>query len=78
MTVKEAISHLDNWRNYNDEDVCNVAIDALEKQIPEKPHRNYEHCSVQWCNCGWCLGRKEEGRVYCSRCGQAIDWSESK
>lgn len=45
-----------------------LAISALEKQVPEKPMNKY-----------YCPSCEEQlmGKVnYCEECGQAIDWSE--
>ena len=53
-----------------------MAVAALEKQIPKKRHKNYEGYSAVWCDCGWYLGKQEEGKKYCPNCGQAIDWSD--
>ena len=55
-----------------------LAISALEKQIPKKPiksDREIRYCEVWKChNCGF----EWSGRVvdYCYKCGQAIDWSD--
>ena len=32
--------------------------EAMEKQRPKKPHRNYKKFSGLWCKCGWYLGQK--------------------
>ena len=52
-----------------------MASEALKRQMPKKPTTESTRyglvydCSV--CNCGL-----EPHDGYCSRCGQAIDWSE--
>lgn len=60
-----------------------LAIEALEKQIPKKPLNIEEtkykvsyKCPVcgtvhvnEWCGTNWKL-------PFCSICGQALDWSE--
>ena len=67
-------------------DVRDMAISALEKQIPKRP--NYEadgyadgvlvydtaYCPV--CNHTFEEGINEWGSDYCQDCGQALDWSE--
>lgn len=63
----------------------NIAIKALEKQIPKKP-LNICTSVVTWGLCPVCkdelnkLGNRPnrvfENQVYCSNCGQALDWSE--
>lgn len=56
-----------------------MAIEALEKQIPKKPiksDREIRYCEVWECpNCGF----EWSSRVvdYCYKCGQRIDWSEA-
>lgn len=58
-------------------DVARLAISALEKQIPKKPitykDTNRADCPV----CGATVrGIKEPFGDWCSKCGQALDWSE--
>ena len=52
-----------------------IAINALEKQIPKKPIFSEDK---QFALCPFCdmkgLTDKQE---YCDDCGQAIDWSDS-
>lgn len=59
-----------------------VAIEALEKQIPKKPHK-INIANTSWCKggirfeCPAChkfLGYRE--LTYCGLCGQKLDWSE--
>ena len=63
-------------------EAMNLAIKALEKQIPKKPlhmHKNY-YCPI----CkedGWMLwddAVPNDMDKYCGKCGQAIDWSGDK
>ena len=56
-----------------------VAIQALEKQIPKKPHKNFEKFSGVWCSCGKYLGKGYfvDKTSYCSDCGQKLDWSDN-
>lgn len=64
--------------------LCNavdVAIQALEKQIPKKPMISYdERVKENWCSCSICafgFGWKRTIHYkYCPDCGQKIDWSE--
>ena len=55
-----------------------MAINALEKQIPKKPHKNFEKFSGVWCSCGKYLGKGYfvDKPSYCTDCGQKLDWSE--
>lgn len=56
-----------------------MAIQALEKQIPKKPMISYdERVKENWCSCGVCafgLGWKRTIHYkYCPDCGQKLDW----
>lgn len=61
--------------------VFKKAIEALEKQVPKKPHKihdmnvnghPYYECV---CNdCGYVLDEFKDD--FCPNCGQAIDWEE--
>ena len=53
-----------------------IAISALEKQIPKKPHEIYEKLNIKWCKCGCYLGELKNEQNYCKKCGQALDWSD--
>lgn len=64
--------------NYSD-----LAIDALERQIPQKPREHYHWGDFtkeeklennQWfCGrCDWQIGEEDN---YCNECGQRLDWS---
>lgn len=54
--------------------------EALEKQIPKKPlyENTYDDCVVY--SCPACKDEKLilSGENYCTTCGQALDWSETK
>ena len=85
MTYEEAIKqlnsiaiyHFDKYTTY----AIDLAIEALEKQIPKKPlhmHKNY-YCPI----CkedGWMLwddAIPNDMDKYCGICGQALDWEEN-
>ena len=57
-----------------------MAINALKKQIPKKPHKNFEKFSGVWCSCGKYLGKGYfvDKPSYCTDCGQKLDWSDEK
>lgn len=67
---------------------CNMAIEAIEKQIPKKPifkiGSGVDHLKRYTCECGQgVVVRHNKGAVvkddspnYCPNCGQALDWSE--
>lgn len=60
-----------------------IAVDAMEKQIPKKPK-----VIIDTWSCPTCAGKVEYqtmlgeniiyhgGYDFCQKCGQAIDWSE--
>lgn len=62
-----------------------IAIKALEMQIPKKPIE-IESPLVKWGKCPNCKGELQilfggpnhviDGQMFCSDCGQALDWSE--
>lgn len=64
------------------EDACVVACEALEKQIPKKPHK-INIANASWCKggirfeCPFCHKILRYGELTCcGLCGQHIDWSE--
>ena len=82
MTYEEAIKLLNSVAIYYGSKCTRTAVDlailALEKQIPKKPlhmHKNY-YCPI----CkedGWMLwddAIPNDMDKYCGKCGQAIDW----
>ena len=88
MTHEEAIKHFKSLqKRYTKEhngrmcEKVNLALEALEKQVPKKPlhmHKNY-YCPI----CkedGWMLwddAIPNDMDKYCGICGQAIDWEVS-
>ena len=53
---------------------------AKEKQIPKKPHKNFEKFSGVWCSCGKYLGKGYfvDKPSYCTDCGQKLDLSDEE
>lgn len=51
---------------------CDVALPALEKQIPEKPDFTEDK---EFALCPCCNGSLLNKQQYCD-CGQKIDWSD--
>ena len=67
----EALKEVQQYREIGSVEECR---EAVEKQKPKKPHRNYKKFSGLWCKCGWYLGQKQCLDIkYCPNCGQAID-----
>lgn len=66
-----ALREIQQYRKIGTVEECR---EAVEKQKPKKPHRNYKKFSGLWCKCGWYLGQKQCLDIkYCPNCGQAID-----
>ena len=85
MTESEAIELIEKDLKLHSKDLSSkyknglrMAINALEKQIPKKPHKNFEKFSGVWCSCGKYLGKGYfvDKPSYCTDCGQKLDWSD--
>ena len=85
MTNKEAIETINiaiaevEWNYPMDYAIAfEMAIDAIEKQIPKKPIKSDKE--IRYCEVweGPSCGFEWSSRVadYCYRCGQRIDWQE--
>lgn len=71
--LEVAISTLKEVQQYREIGTVEECRDAVEKQKPKKPHRNYKKFSGLWCKCGWYLGQKQCLDIkYCPNCGQAL------
>lgn len=84
MTYKEVIEQLKThslcdstgFSDERDIKAVEMAIEALEKQIPMKVR-----ITTSTKRCGRCnrqlsgIGNMHPKRMYCTGCGQAIDWS---
>ena len=57
-----------------------LGVKALEKQIPKKPHKNFEKFSGVWCSCGKYFGKGYfvDKPIYCPNCGQKLDWGDEE
>lgn len=97
MTSKEAIQTIEAVKaefecNYplNYAAAFEVAIKALEKQIPKKPRATEDYPHRLYCpNCYYPFERSKSEidlirehfivvNKYCPECGQALDWSETE
>ena len=85
MTPKEALKKLDETTLGNLE--LKIALTrAVEKQIPKQPQMRKAGWKSFDFVCPWCAGRvvsQVDGEWiagamdrHCSRCGQALDWSD--
>ena len=86
MTESEAIKELHAIRPRGSiipqkrAEALDVAIKALEKQIPKKPTmrhlKHYDSYTDGWCpNCEAYVN-EDSGNKYCPNCGQKLDWSD--
>lgn len=82
MTGEKALEHLkyhEYWTTYSWQDeVCEIAIKALEKQIPHALAPKESDCA-EIPRCGKCGGIMDlmQGKLnYCPNCGQALDWED--
>lgn len=59
-----------------------IAIEALEKQIPKKPEFTDDYYDVAVCPCchqyEFERGTTTWQMAFCPNCSQAIDWSDDK
>lgn len=68
---------------FDRKEALHMAIQALRKEKPQKPHKYIDIYETEKNGCPNCYEQKERneilyaGQKYCSVCGQAIDWSES-
>lgn len=85
MTNEEAIIDIrENIQPIVGGKSLDIAISALEKQIPKKPILDTIFSSgVKWWRCPvcnkiivGCIANRPQ--KYCDDCGQALDWSDSK
>ena len=85
MTFEEAIGQLKcnvegDYINLDDLEAFNLAIPALEKQIPKKA-TNLSGRYWGKAKSGTCpkcqSGVNSMQNHYCSKCGQALDWSDT-
>lgn len=80
MKYEEAIKILDEFGGSCSIDLeyvaAHIAIEALEKQIPKKPHKCLYPKIIKNGVCPHCLQTEDDSANYCRACGQALDWSE--
>ena len=90
MTPQEAIKFLTETiagchvlRDRQLKAVCEISINALEKQIPKKPEESYDGYAdgnpVIDYHCPNCYREVDEDELehHCE-CGQALDWSDTE
>jgi len=52
-----------------------IILEALEKQVPKKPIDNFFDKRCPSCNNLWGITKDQQ---FCPKCGQAIEWDESR
>ena len=89
MTYQEAIEALKlintsrvhpfyDWEEMSE--VRDIAIEALEKQIPKEPLNREERSEISYGYCPCCSNIIDDWNDlrYCGECGQAIKWEETE
>lgn len=86
-TIKIAIAEVE-WNYPMDYSIAfDMAMDALEKQIPKKPYIQQDDRNNDCMECPSCdsfIGYEYDCRDghyqinYCNYCGQKLDWSEEE
>ena len=70
-----AIYHFDKYTTY----AIDLAIEALDKQIPKKPIEKFAFSDDIGAGlCPFCNEGVNEEMNFCSYCGQALDWEVSE
>lgn len=93
MTLKEAIRRIEEHNEIHTKkerqailitEALNMAVEALEKQIPVKPNGEYcpcckRHLRKPKVSIGYTgKAKNRNGDAYCPSCGQRIDWSDTE
>lgn len=71
----------DDNMNENVKQALAVVNDALDKQIPKKPHKFESDIVTFAARCSLCGGIVVDGSFknpFCRECGQLIDWGEEE
>ena len=76
MTESEAIELLISQLTFNElnREAKQMAVNALEKQIPQKPIFDSYHRAGY--RCPNCNNINPWGYKHCKHCGQKLDWGE--
>ena len=81
MTYEEAIKQLNSVAIYHFDkcttNAIDLAIDALDKQIPKKPIEKFAFSDdIEAGLCPLCNEGVNEEMNFCSYCGQALEWKK--
>lgn len=68
----------DEWREQLE--ICKLAKAALEKQIPKKPLNRFDEYNGEYGYCPCCNHILTDFKNFhrCTKCGQALDWSDTE
>lgn len=69
--IEKAIRHIETSLDV-DQWACEIAVEAMRKQIPQKPKMPLD---AYWV-CPVCRSKIEHPFEHCRRCSQAIDWED--
>ena len=77
MDAKRAIEEISKFHGFSKDgnEACDMAIEALEKQIAKKPNQNEHYYACPSCGVVRSIRQKHD---YCQKCGQEFDWGESE
>lgn len=76
VTLENNVSKESQKKRLNEKfKALNVALEAIDKQIPKKPIRLLYHEVGDCPFCETTVYISEDG--FCPSCGQALDWSET-
>ena len=84
MTYQEAINTIEHGCIYRDKrggEALEIAVLALEKQIPKKPVTEKDKVifGIVCGRCPYCDSAVySTTNLYCHNCGQALDWSDTE
>ena len=80
MTESEAIELLISQLTFNElnREAKQMAINALEKQMPKKPIYDNDNYHRTGYRCPNCNNTNRWGYEHCRYCGQNLDWSEKR
>lgn len=93
MTPKEAIRRIKQHNEIHSRkeqhfavhitEALNMAVDALEKQIPKRPNKigypidsDTDPLVYGYCPC--CNTHRDSSKGFCDNCGQSLDWSDTE
>lgn len=81
VTLESNVSKETQQKRLNEKfRALNVALEAIDKQIPKKPLSGIDFMGNEFricCDCSAIVQDGEWRANYCPACGQALDWGET-